>query len=374
MPDSNNIPQKPCVEEGRVYPIAFDSVFFQYISTGIARFWVSILTEWSSSGFICNLVILDRGGCAPYIDGAHYFSIPAHDYNNLEQDRKMLDAACSLTKSKLFISSYYSHPGNVESLLVIYDMIPEVLGWEVTPPWEEKKLAIKHAKYFAAISSNSAKDLTRFHSDIKFNEICLTYCATSSEFFPKDDEKIHHFKMKYGIRRPYYILVGSDGGYKNIQLFYEAFKRLPNSENYDVLRAVRGTSAFVSDFFRECCYGSTIHSHIFEDFELATAYSGAVSLIYPSQYEGFGMPPLEAMASGCPAIVCPNSSIPEVCGESAIYVPSDDPNALAAELLKLQNNQYRVPFVKSGLERAKLFNWAKSAKALSTKVLECLKI
>jgi hypothetical protein len=99
------------------------------------------------------------------------------------------------------------------------------------------------------------------------------------------------------------------------------------------------------------------------------AYAGAIALVYPSKYEGFGLSVLEALACGCPVITCPNSSIPEVAGEAALYVQDDDVNGLANALCEVQKPEVRLALIKSGLEQAKKFSWSKMAETVSSALI-----
>jgi glycosyltransferase involved in cell wall biosynthesis len=96
------------------------------------------------------------------------------------------------------------------------------------------------------------------------------------------------------------------------------------------------------------------------DEELAKLYSEADVFVYPSVYEGFGAPPLEAMSCGCPVAVSKTSSIPEVVGEAGIYFNPQDVNDIAKSLIKiLRDDELKIELSKRGIERAKMFNWDK---------------
>jgi glycosyltransferase involved in cell wall biosynthesis len=97
--------------------------------------------------------------------------------------------------------------------------------------------------------------------------------------------------------------------------------------------------------------------------ELAGLYRKASCFVYPSLYEGFGLPPLEAMACGCPVVVSNVTSLPEVCGDAGFYVNPLDVESIAAGIEKvLRDGELRQSMIEKGLERAKLFSWEKAAK------------
>jgi hypothetical protein len=104
--------------------------------------------------------------------------------------------------------------------------------------------------------------------------------------------------------------------------------------------------------------------------ELRLAYAGAIALVYPSKYEGFRLPVLEALACGCPVITCPNSSIPEVAGEAALYVQDNDVNGLSNALCEVQKPEVRSALIKAGLEQAKKFSWSKMAETVSSALID----
>ncbi|MBW4558381.1 MAG: FkbM family methyltransferase [Trichormus sp. ATA11-4-KO1] len=349
--------------------ILVDGVFFQLYQTGIARVWKSLLEEWADNGFAKHLIVLDRAGTAPKISGVRYRNIAPYDYKNTTADREMLQQVCDEEGADLFISSYYTTPMTTPSVFMAYDMIPEVMGWDMNNPmWREKHQAIQAASSYIAISENTAHDLTRCFPDIPRDAITVAHCGVSATFSPVNPEDINDFKTRYGITKPYFLLVGAGGGYKNSMLFFQAFAQLASSSGFDII--LTGIGGVLSPEFRAYTSGSIVHTLQLSDEELAIAYSGAVALVYPSKYEGFGMPIIEAMACGCPVITCPNASIPEVAGEAALYVNDDDVDELANALCEVQKPSIRQALIIAGLVQVQNFSWSKMAKTVSYVLVE----
>jgi len=348
--------------------ILIDGVFFQLYQTGIARVWKSLLEEWANISFGNHILVLDRANTAPKITGIRYRTIPAYDYNNTEADKEMLQQICDEEGADLFISSYYTSPLTTPSVFMAYDMIPEVMGWNMdNPMWKVKHQGIQHASSYIAISEHTAHDLANCFPEIPVESVTVAHCGVSNTFSPAKSDDVNAFKAKYGITKPYFLLVGASSGYKNSMLFFQAFSQLASSYGFDIV--CTGSGGILADEFRAYTSGSAVYMLQLSDEELATAYSGAVALVYPSKYEGFGMPIAEAIACGCPVITCPNASIPEVGGEAVIYVNDDDVNGLANALCEVQKPSVRQALISAGLAQAQKFSWTKMANIVSSALI-----
>jgi glycosyltransferase involved in cell wall biosynthesis/predicted O-methyltransferase YrrM len=362
--------QQQIAQVSKISPIIIvDGVFFQLYQTGIARVWKSLLEEWSNNEFSKHIIVIDRAGTAPKIPGIKYLNVPAYDYNRINTEREFLQQICDQEGADLFISSYYTTPIKTPSVFMAYDMIPEVMGWDMNHPmWRDKQQAIKDASAYIAISKNTALDLAKCFNHISLESVTIAYCGISSTFKQSTSENISFFKTKYGITKPYFLLAGIGTGYKNSILFFQAFSQLVSSYGFDIV--VTGSGGLLESQFRSCTFGSVVHMLQLNDEELAIAYSGAIALVYPSKYEGFGLPVLEAMACGCPVITCPNASIPEVAGEAAIYINYDDVYKLANALCEVQKPSVRQSLIAAGLEQAKKFSWSKMAEIVSSALID----
>ncbi|MDY7016007.1 MAG: glycosyltransferase family 1 protein, partial [Cyanobacteriota bacterium] len=319
------------------------------------------------TGFAQHILVLDRGGSAPKFPEINYETIHLHDYGNLEADRAMLQEICDRENADLFISTYYSFPTSTPSVFVAYDMIPEVLGANFQEPmWKEKHEAIQKACSYLSISENTARDLKRFFPEIE--SITVAPCGVESRLTPATPEEVQQFKFKYGIGKPYFLLVAPNSGYKNASLFFQAFAQLPTRLNFELVST--GNRGWFDEEWRNYTKGTVVHTLQLSDEELRLAYAGAVALVYPSKYEGFGLPVLEALACGCPVITTPNASLPEVAGEAAIYVKDGDIEEMADALCEIQKPTVRQSLIAKGLEQAKKFSWTKMAEIVSSALIE----
>ncbi|MCC3529438.1 MAG: class I SAM-dependent methyltransferase [Microcoleus sp. PH2017_22_RUC_O_B] len=366
----DELPRKIALTTPRATPtILIDGVFFQLYRTGIARVWNSLLEEWAKDGFCQHIILLDRAGTAPKIVGIRYLTIPAYNYETTDADREMLQQICDREGADLFISTYYTTPLSTPSVFMAYDMIPEVLGANFDEPmWREKHHAIRHASAYISISENTACDLVKFFPQITSNLVTVAHCGVANNFSPASKEEVNCFKTKYGISKPYFILVGAGSNYKNAPLFFQAFAKLYTRQGFEII--CTGSGLLLNSELRACTSGSVVHTLQLSDEELTVAYSGATALVYPSKYEGFGMPVLEAIACACPVITCPNSSLPEVAGAAALYVNDDDIDGLADALCEVQKPTVRNSLITAGLEQAKKFAWSKMSKTVSSALIE----
>jgi hypothetical protein len=279
----------------------------------------------------------------------------------------MLQEVCDQEAADLFVSTYYTTPLSTPSVFIAYDMIPEILGANLDEPmWREKHLGIAHASAYISISESTANDLVKLFPNIN-SKITVAHCGISNAFYPAPLGEIIQFKTKYGINKPYFILVGAGSDYKNAVLFFRGFSQLYSKSGFDVI--CTGAGYLLGTEYRELAAGSIVHSLYLSDEELRVAYSGATALVYPSKYEGFGMPVAEALACGCPVITCANASIPEVAGEAAIYIKDDDIDAMTDALCEVQKFKVRNSLMTKGLEQAKQFSWSKMADTISSALI-----
>jgi len=166
----------------------------------------------------------------------------------------------------------------------------------------------------------------------------------------------------------YFLYVGGYDPRKGIEKLIKIFINLHGEKKITSKLILTGSQEYFSQEFKfliDKGYSLKIieEKGYVSDNVLADLYSGAKALVYPSKYEGFGLPPLEAMALGCPVITTRYTSIPEICGDAALYINPDNDNSFAEGLISLENDSnLRHELKVKGMKQAAKFSWDTSAK------------
>jgi len=226
----------------------------------------------------------------------------------------------------------------------------------------------KLAKQVCTVSEFSKKEITDNYG-IAFNKIKVI--SESGEHIRRfvADESI---LTNYGLRKRAYILaVSSTAPHKNFKIIFEAFKHIKEPP-FDVVIA-GGVNPQVFAHNNEQLPEYVNHVGYVTDGELMALMANARWFVFPSIYEGFGIPPLEAMSCGCPVLASNAASIPEICGDAALYFDPFNAVELANLLMDVSNQpDLHDHFVKKGRERAAEFTWNKAAYQLLKHLTETI--
>ena len=236
------------------------------------------------------------------------------------------------------------------------------------------RIAIKKCKAIMTISEFSKR---RIHEKLKYpnEKIWLIYCGIDQNDFKVHPERLVSIREKYGLPDEYILSLSTLEPRKNIQLLIRAYGLLLSSNKERLPKLVlAGRKGWKMDEFLQSIDSIIKQNIIFtgfvDDDDLPDVYGNACLFVFPSLYEGFGMPPLEAMACGTPVLSSDSTSLPEVLGNAANYFKSENEESLYNELKKICN---RITPNNSSVkleEQVGKFNWKSEAEKLLTYMMD----
>ena len=221
---------------------------------------------------------------------------------------------------------------------------------------------VKNTLHTIAISEYTKERIIKL-TGVGEDKVTVTLLAADKRFIPSTIDKIQYLKDSLGISKNYILSVGSLEPRKNLKRLFDAWKNWQNRPDDLELVVAGGQGKVFSNIgFDEVPNGIKLLGRV-DDTDLPVLYSGAIFFIYPSLYEGFGLPPLEAMSCGTPVISSNTTSIPEVVGDAGLLInPCSTGEILDAMKEMYKNESLRIRYNKEGIERAKLFSWENTAK------------
>lgn len=267
----------------------------------------------------------------------------------------------------VFHSSDWTQPKvkskETKKITTVHDMIPFLFKTSVHPKivstyMRRMELVKKEADLILADSKTTKEDLVKF-MEIPEKKIKIVYLAPSDEFKNKEAEEINSVLDKYKIKKPYILSVATQEPRKNIQKILDAFEQIQKRrpELYLVLTGKYGWGPGLRSS------QNVIWTEYVKDEDLIALYSGCRVFVYPSLYEGFGLPILEAMACGAPVVTSNNSSMAEIAKDAAILIDPRSHTQLtrAIEMVLDLNMENYQKMVTASIKRAGEYTWKKTA-------------
>ncbi|MBW9221791.1 glycosyltransferase family 4 protein [Methanothermococcus sp. SCGC AD-155-C09] len=256
-------------------------------------------------------------------------------------------------------------------IITVHDLIQILFPKEVKPLVHlvQKTMlprTIRTADKIISVSHNTKKDVIKYFK-IPEDKIEVIYNGVNEEYKPLPDNEIEKIRQKYNLEYPFILYVGGLAPNKNIPTLIKAFYKLKKQRLLHKLVIIGAKRLKYNSIFETIDKLNLQKDVIFTGYvpeeDLPALYNAADLFVYPSIYEGFGLPPLEAMACGIPVITSNSSSLPEVVGNAGIMVDPYDVDGLSRAMYEvLTNDGLREELRKRGLERAKLFTWKKCAE------------
>jgi len=299
----------------------------------------------------------------------HPFSYHLNHLLHSHIDNFLDNVLCQIianSRAKVYYSPYYGKAKTrIPQIFTAHDMIHEKFSHyypekETTAFIREKRDCFERATLILCVSNNTARDIQIQYPHLSLDKFKVIYHGIDESFF------IYSHEPYRG--KPYFLYVGNRFNYKNFPRLLIAFGKSGLSKTFD-LRIISPSSDFPSDDEKEIIksYGLAKNIHVeisVPDEILRTRYQQAFAYVFPSEYEGFGLPLLESMASGTLVLASNSSSLPEIGGEVPLYF---DPLSVDSIINTLRHSSNlsiveRQKRITEGIRRAKEFSWTKSKK------------
>jgi glycosyltransferase involved in cell wall biosynthesis len=208
------------------------------------------------------------------------------------------------------------------------------------------------------------------HYQLPPRRVVTVPIAVGREFRPQSDDELRRVRQRYALAEPYFLYVGRLDPRKNISGLIAAYRKLGVSTKPQLVIAGPTAPAFrMPDLLAgdSTLRRSVLFLGAVPDVDLPALYAGAVALVYPSFYEGFGLPPLEAMSCGTPVITSNVTSLPEVVGDAGILIDPSSVDEIADAMRSLADDaQLRRSLINAGLARAAQFSWERVGRSLES--------
>lgn len=361
-------------------------IFYQERFSGIARYVCELAAHMERLGVKIHIPITETKN--EYLLRAPFYPRTSAEVRDLPAWRKMLRSLIALRypekarkygsmcqaidalkrgKFDLIHPSYTNaadllpHIGKTPLVVTVHDMTHELFPESFAPhdPTAlRKKLYVEKASRIIAISENTKKDLVElYHIDPDLIDVIY---HGNSLVLPSPDEEI-----AIDLPDNYILFVGLRGAYKNFDTFLRAFAAVA-SEKPELRLLCVGSGPFTKQehaLLHQLRIDDRAEQRALSDSELALSYKHARAFVYPSLYEGFGLPILEAFSCKAPVLCSRASCFPEIAGNAALYFDGKDPDSISRCMLDvLDSEKTREDLIAKGTERLRLFSWQRCAQ------------
>lgn len=344
------------------FPVYLDNIIFNLQKAGgISVYWLELVRKFAENQYPVKFI--DHGPSKNIFQR----KIPAGLDTHHEKSILPLQAIrylpfhenAGLKGPGIFHSSYYRVAGqkDLANIVTVYDFTYEFfqpLLPRLIHSWQ-KRSALRRADGIICISDSTRTDMLTLFPELRGKDIKVIYLGVSEEFHPVTESCQSGKLEEQIIASKYIVFVGSRAGYKNFNMAVDVVAELAGTN----LLLIGGGKLSASE---KSQLGHKLNNRYWHldkigNEKLNFFYNHAFCLLYPSCYEGFGLPIVEAMQAGCPVVAVNVSSIPEAAGEAALLAATPDVDLFCREINKLEVPAFRDMTIKKGLENAALFSW-----------------
>jgi glycosyltransferase involved in cell wall biosynthesis len=274
--------------------------------------------------------------------------------NKANSIRKIKEGDCDVIHPTYYDSYIIDIKRKRPFVITVHDMIHELFPhyfMNDKRTIENKRKMIENADRIIAISENTKRDILKFYPKIMADKISVVYHGGPSVFM-----------KKYEGQKMYILFTGQREGYKNFDVFVRAVAPLLQKYNLQLVCTGQSFSEKEKILLQNLHIVDRTACRFVDEDSLPEIYSDALAFVFPSFYEGFGLPVLEAFAAGCPAVLADTSSLPEIGGDAALYFdPYSIENMRSVIERTITTVSIRKELIDKGKERLKRYSWRRCA-------------
>lgn len=336
-------------------------IFYLQRSGGGSVYWIELVKRLVQAKDVSVTIIEPQGPVTNLFYDKAMFPAVRRCYEVIPKSILTFLSVGKAANSKfIFHSSYYrlARSKHAVNILTIHDFTPELYfkGLRRFVHVTRKARAITKADAIVCISENTKSDLLRLYPAIDPQNITVIYNGVSDDYFPIDKSELNvgNFRFLDETNDKFILYVGHRTNYKNFNFAVDVMAKLPSYRFLIVGEALNPSELLQIDSKikgrYKCLSG-------INNAELNILYNVAHCLLYPSSYEGFGIPVVEAMKAGCPVIALNRSSIPEVIGDLTLLVDELNTEKFVEKILQYEDKGIRQQVVTMGLKNSLRFSW-----------------
>lgn len=338
---------------------------------GISRYFVSLMDEFDKLDNVTTNLALKYSNNF-YLKGKNNVKpfLPKLNFRGKKFSSHLLNMPYSKSRIRkqdydIFHPTYYNpyflkYLGKKPFILTVHDMthehFPNIVHW-FDKTVRQKNILSSKADKIITVSKTTKDDLIKILK-VPEHKISIVHHGSSINKAMAEETEMMNLPDRY------ILYVGSRNYYKNFNNTIKSFSQLiKNDESLFLVCAGGGIfTANEIQFFKDAILTDRILHRPADDVSLATLYSNAILFIFPSHYEGFGIPVLEAMNCDCPLALSNVSSLPEVGGDAAVYFDPNDPSDMSKQMARIiYDEKFRIELIEKGGIRRRNFSWEKTA-------------